>query len=94
MCSPSYFPIPGLGVVPVNAFVLKATEPVLVDAGADLPQPTQFFMKNLAAVINPAELRWLWLTHADQDHIGSLARACWRRRRICGSSPPISARGG
>jgi hypothetical protein len=30
---PSYFPNPGLGLVPVNAFVLKAPEPVLVDGG-------------------------------------------------------------
>ena len=30
---PSYFPIPGLGIVPVNAFVLKAAQPVLVDTG-------------------------------------------------------------
>ena len=30
---PSFFPLPGLGMVPVNAFVLNATEPVLVDTG-------------------------------------------------------------
>ena len=69
---PSYFPIPGLGILPVNAFVLKAAEPVLVDTGL-VPLSDQF-MEKLASVINPADLRWLWLTHTDQDHIGSLQR--------------------
>lgn len=69
---PSYFPIPGLGIVPVNAFVLKAAEPVLVDTG--LVPLSDEFMENLSSVIDPVDLRWLWLTHTDQDHIGSLWR--------------------
>ena len=27
------FPVPGLGLVPINAFVLHGAEPVLVDTG-------------------------------------------------------------
>jgi flavorubredoxin len=69
---PSYFPIPGLGIVPVNAFVLKAAQPVLVDTG--LVPLCDEFMEKLSFVIDPADLRWLWLTHTDQDHIGSLWR--------------------
>ena len=30
---PTFHPVPGLGVLPVNAFVIKAKEPVLVDTG-------------------------------------------------------------
>ena len=67
---PSYFPIPGLGILPVNAFVLKAAQPVLVDTGL-VPLGDEF-MGKLSTVIDPADLRWLWLTHTDQDHIGSL----------------------
>ncbi len=69
---PSYFPIPGLGILTVNAFVLKAAEPVLVDTG--LTPLSDEFMANLSSVIDPDDLRWLWLTHTDQDHIGSLWR--------------------
>jgi hypothetical protein len=69
---PSYFPLPGLGMLPVNAFVLRAAEPVLVDAG--LICLSDQFMERLASVIEVRSLRWLWLTHADQDHIGSLSR--------------------
>lgn len=67
---PSYFPIPGFGLVPVNAFVLKAREPVLVDTG--LIQDHDAFLGALRSVIDPMDLRWLWLTHPDQDHVGSL----------------------
>jgi flavorubredoxin len=69
---PSYFPIPGLGILPVNAFVLKAAQPVLVDTG--LVPLSNEFMEKLSSVIDPGDLQWLWLTHTDQDHIGSLWR--------------------
>jgi flavorubredoxin len=66
----SDFPLPGFGFVPINAFVLKGTEPILVDTGAGVQSPE--FLTVLRSVIDPAELRWLWLTHADPDHTGSL----------------------
>jgi flavorubredoxin len=68
----SSFQIPGFGLVPINAFVLKGTEPILVDSGAIVE--TDDFMEQLRSVIDPTELRWLWLTHTDADHIGSLHR--------------------
>jgi len=69
---PSYFPIPGFGILPINAFVLRAAEPVLVDTGLTLLNDE--FLPQLSSVIDPEDLRWLWLTHDDQDHIGSLYR--------------------
>ncbi len=67
---PSFMPIPGLGVLPVNAFVISGDEPVLVDTG--LHQDRGAFLSALGSVIDPADLRWIWLTHPDQDHVGSL----------------------
>jgi flavorubredoxin len=77
---PSYFPLPGMGILAVNAFVLKGREPVLVDTGL-VPLSDQF-MENLSSVIDPADLRWLWLTHTDQDHIGSLHRVLERASQV------------
>ena len=62
--------IPGFGLVPVNAFVLHGPEPVLVDTGAVVERDE--FMTALRSVIDPADLRWIWLTHTDFDHIGAL----------------------
>jgi Metallo-beta-lactamase superfamily len=66
----STFPVPGFGVVPINAFVLHGPEPVLVDTGPVVER--EEFMAALGSVIDPADLRWIWLTHTDFDHIGSL----------------------
>jgi glyoxylase-like metal-dependent hydrolase (beta-lactamase superfamily II) len=62
--------IPGLGFLPVNAFVLHAQEPVVVDAGLGLPD--RDFVATLSKVIDPATVRWIWLTHPDRDHTGGL----------------------
>lgn len=62
--------IPGLGFLPVNAFVVKAAEPVLIDTG--LPASRADFLESLWSTVDPADLRWVYLTHPDRDHTGSL----------------------
>jgi glyoxylase-like metal-dependent hydrolase (beta-lactamase superfamily II) len=62
--------VPGLGFLPVNAFLLHAQEPVVVDTGLGLPD--RDFVDSLSSVIDPAEVRWIWLTHPDRDHTGGL----------------------
>jgi flavorubredoxin len=63
--------IPALGSIAINAFVLHGREPVLVDTGT--VAGASDFMTALESTIDPAVLRWIWLTHTDFDHIGSLA---------------------
>ena len=62
--------IPALGSIAINAFVLHGSEPVLVDTGTVAGRDD--FLETLRSVIDPAALRWIWLTHTDFDHIGSL----------------------
>lgn len=62
--------IPGLGVLPINAFVLHAEQPVLVDTGQ--PASREQFLDALWAQLDPADLRWVYLTHPDRDHTGSI----------------------
>lgn len=69
---PAHFPIPGMGFLPVNAFIIKATEPVLVDTGMGMD--SEEFMKALESVIDPQDLKWVWLTHDDADHTGSIRK--------------------
>lgn len=68
----SWLPVPGMGVLPVNAFLLKGPEPMLVDTG--LAMLSDAIFESLAAEIDPADLRWIWLSHTDADHIGNLDR--------------------
>jgi flavorubredoxin len=69
---PSHFPIFDKGVLPINAFVLKGKEPVLVDTGMGID--SKAFVEAIRSVIDPSDLKWLWLTHDDADHIGSIQR--------------------
>lgn len=75
---PTYLHVPGVGVLAINAFVVLGEEPVLVDTGIGREQ--QDFMQALKSIIDPADLRWIWLTHDDMDHIGSL-------RQLMGAAP-------
>ncbi len=65
-----YQEVPGFGFVPVNAFVIHAALPVVVDTGLGLPG--RDFAASLAEVIDPADVAWIWLTHPDRDHTGGL----------------------
>jgi hypothetical protein len=64
-------PIPTLGFLPVNAFLLHAEQPLLVDTGMRVSSPA--LLDALWSSIDPSDLRWIYLTHPDRDHTGSLA---------------------
>lgn len=68
----SYMPVPGFGVLPVNSFLIRAAEPVLVDTG--LAALGDDYLETLSSLIDPSDLRWIWLTHTDADHVGNLRR--------------------
>jgi hypothetical protein len=76
----SYFPIPGYGILPINAFLIHSTQPVLVDTGLGALKDS--FMGNLRSLIPLVDLRWLWLTHTDADHIGNLAQVLFEAPKI------------
>lgn len=68
----SFYPLPGFGMIPINAFLIRAAEPVLVDTG--ILSESDAFMEGLESIIDVDDIRWVWLTHTDPDHIGSLGR--------------------
>ncbi|MCJ1681496.1 MBL fold metallo-hydrolase [Streptomyces sp. APSN-46.1] len=69
---PSELPIPDLGLQPVNAYLLRGEQPMLVDTG--MPVDRDAFEEALWSLVDPADLRWIAITHDDRDHTGSLAR--------------------
>lgn len=68
---PAFLPVPGMGVLPANSFLIDGPEPVLVDTGPGGAEAG--FRQALTSVVDLDDLRWIWLTHTDPDHTGSLA---------------------
>lgn len=62
--------IPGVGSLPVNAFVLGRKDAVVVDTGLSVPGTG--FLDTLSSVVDPADVGWVYLTHPDRDHTGAL----------------------
>jgi hypothetical protein len=69
---PANLPLPGVGVLPVNAYLLMAEEPVLIDSGIGIDGDE--FIAAVSSIVDPATLKWVWLTHDDADHTGSIRR--------------------
>lgn len=67
---PSCLPIPGLGILPVNSFLLASPEPMLVDTG--LAALGDDYLATLQRLLDLRSLRWIWLSHMDADHTGNL----------------------
>ena len=69
---PVSLPLGPDGVLTINAFLLEAAEPVLVDTG--LGQEADQLLEAVDDAIGLANLKWLWLTHDDADHTGAVQR--------------------
>jgi len=68
---PESLPVPGVGRLPVNAMVVKGKEPMLVDSLAIVHRET--FLEEAFNLIEPEDVKWLFLSHEDRDHSGSIA---------------------
>ncbi|WP_020525030.1 MBL fold metallo-hydrolase [Catelliglobosispora koreensis] len=66
--------VPGIGFLPVNAFVLHSAEPVVIDTGLSLPGKADAFLETLSSALDPADVRWIFITHPDRDHTGGLMK--------------------
>jgi glyoxylase-like metal-dependent hydrolase (beta-lactamase superfamily II) len=69
---PTNLTLPGVGVLPINAYLIMAEEPVLIDSGVAIDADQ--FMDAVSSIINLRSLKWVWLTHDDADHTGNIQR--------------------
>ena len=72
---PSYLPvpdvpIPGRGRIVINSYLIKSSEPILIDTG--MPVAREEFLSALWSLIDSKDLKWVLLTHDDADHSGAL----------------------
>lgn len=72
---PDTFLIPNLApageaYVPVNSLLIRGAEPVVVDTGA--PVHRAHWLEQVFDLVDPEDVRWVFLSHEDGDHTGSL----------------------
>ena len=60
----------------MNTLVIRAAEPVVVDAG--MVTDRDIWFEDVFSLVEPEDVRWLYLTHDDDDHSGNLLEALER----------------
>ena len=69
---PSALPVPGIGYLPVNAMVIRGEQPMILDTLA--PVHRDEFHEKVFSVVEPKDVKWIFISHEDRDHSGSLGQ--------------------
>jgi flavorubredoxin len=57
-------------ILPVHSMVIRGAEPVLIDTGCEAARDG--WLESVFSVLDPEDVRWVILSHADHDHIGNV----------------------
>jgi flavorubredoxin len=57
-------------IIPLNSMVIRAKEPVVVDTG--FAEHRDQFLEDVFSLIDPEDIRWLYISHDDVDHTGNV----------------------
>lgn len=78
---------PALGqplFVYLNSMVIRGAEPMLVDTGT--PANRHQWLEDAFSIVEPEDVRWVFLSHDDVDHTGNLDQvmdACPNAQLVC-----------
>ncbi len=67
---PQLIPAPPVGHFYLNSMIITGREPVIVDTGT--PSYRSQWLDYAWDIVDPADVRWVFLTHDDPDHAGNL----------------------
>jgi hypothetical protein len=68
----------------LNSLVIQATQPVIVDTGTI--RNRKAWLQDVFGLVDPDDVRWVFLSHDDADHTGNLAEvmaACPNAELVC-----------
>jgi flavorubredoxin len=68
----------------LNSLVIRGREPVIVDTGT--PANREQWLKDAFSLVEPNDVRWIFLSHDDVDHSGNLDEvmtACPNAQLVC-----------
>ena len=68
---PTLAPDPATGAfIGAHSLVIRGTEPVIVDTGCALV--TDHWADQVFSVVEPEDVRWIYVSHDDHDHVGNV----------------------
>jgi flavorubredoxin len=67
---PQMIEAPPVGHLYLNSMIITGAEPVIVDTGT--PSYRKQWLDYAWNIVDPADVRWVFLTHDDLDHAGNL----------------------
>jgi flavorubredoxin len=67
---PEIVPGPPGTIVALNSMIITAEEPVIVDTGNQLSRDA--WLEAAFSIVDPRDVRWVFLSHDDHDHSGNL----------------------
>jgi hypothetical protein len=68
----------------LNSMVIRGKEPVIVDTGT--PSNRTQWLEDVFSIVEPEDVRWIYLSHDDVDHSGNLDQAmeaCPNAKLVC-----------
>jgi flavorubredoxin len=68
----------------LNSMVIQGSEPIIVDTGT--ARNREAWLADVFGLVEPKDVRWVFLTHDDADHTGNLSQvmdACPRAKLVC-----------
>jgi flavorubredoxin len=57
-------------ILPVHSMVIRGAEPVIIDTGCEAARGG--WLESVFSVVDPVDVRWVVLSHADHDHIANV----------------------
>jgi flavorubredoxin len=87
----SYFPPGAPAAAHMNAMLIRGAEPVVVDTGTPLNRAG--YLDDLFSLVDPSDVRWVFISHDDVDHYGNLHEVMARARTPRSSRTGSSATG-
>jgi flavorubredoxin len=67
---PQLMEAPPVGFFYLNSLVIQGREPVIVDTGTLINR--ERWLEQVFALVEPTDVRWVFLSHDDADHTGNL----------------------
>lgn len=61
---------PPVGHFPMHSLLIRGEQPIIVDTGA--PACRDQWLQTVFSLVDPADVRWVFLSHDDRDHAGNL----------------------